>query len=290
MNDFKQLSGIALVLLFCSLTSCTQSPVKILEVVREASDDDTLIITITSSGETDSNANKIFVGNKEYSFAELHKFLEGEGVQVEKYRYRENPTLSSRQVLIRCHEGQAFDYVKGILQLLANPEIAIYKIEIATYEGGHKGTSNDKKVNADGPTDFGITTRSSEVPEGPGAVLKRFTTVRLRQTLATKPNEPLLDRDTRYELNGEDITGATNAEKLTTLKKKLAEQREENPDAVGKIQAARGIPHGRVVEVLDHFHKAGYKKVTFVGLATNANIALGVERWKRMKRQLSEAK
>ena len=42
--------------------------------------------------------------------------------------------MSSRALLIRCDGKQAFDYVKAILQICANPEIAIYKIEIATAE------------------------------------------------------------------------------------------------------------------------------------------------------------
>ncbi len=81
-----------------------------------------------------SRANKILVRGKEKDFAGLYKYLEAAGVNNPRYRDKERPNLSNRSLLIRCDGSQAFDYVKAILQICANPKIAIYKIEIATAE------------------------------------------------------------------------------------------------------------------------------------------------------------
>ncbi len=80
--------------------------------------------------------SKIMVRGKPYDFQSLQKFLELNGVQNPKYR-ETDPTkkgLSNRSLLIRCDGNQSFDYVKAILQICAQPDIAIYKVEIATAE------------------------------------------------------------------------------------------------------------------------------------------------------------
>ena len=79
-------------------------------------------------------ADKILIKERSYDFMGLSAYLENRGVKDKRYVEPDNPALSSRSVLIRCDGEQAFDYVKAILQICAQPDVAIYKIEIATSE------------------------------------------------------------------------------------------------------------------------------------------------------------
>ncbi len=110
----------------------------------EGDDESRLIINITAPRLSDTKVkkgdenvySKIMVRGKPHDFQSLQKFLELNGVQNPKYR-ETDPTkkgLSNRSLLIRCDGNQSFDYVKAILQICAQPDIAIYKVEIATAE------------------------------------------------------------------------------------------------------------------------------------------------------------
>ena len=141
-----------MILFFIIITDFSQEDIALLQLPwstvgqdDEGEDESRLIINVTAPVPTDADpkkwpvkkrekANKILVKGKPKDFAELYKYLEAMGVQNKKYREKDNDHLSSRALLIRCDGSQAFDYVKAILQICANPEIAIYKIEIATSE------------------------------------------------------------------------------------------------------------------------------------------------------------
>lgn len=77
-------------------------------------------------------ANKILVRQKEFTFEQLLSYLKLRGVAARPDP--KNPKVADVGVLIRCDGKQAFDLVKGILQICANPAVAIYKVEIATAE------------------------------------------------------------------------------------------------------------------------------------------------------------
>ena len=79
-----------------------------------------------------NNLNRILIRGRSYDFEGLAGYLRLRGP---KYKPDpDNNTLSRASVLVRCDGEQAFDYVKAILQICAQKEVAIYKIEIATAE------------------------------------------------------------------------------------------------------------------------------------------------------------
>lgn len=146
-----------MILFFIIITDFTQKEIALLELPwstvgteDEGDDPERLIINVTapvpSSAATDPKiankwpaskrrqADKILVKNKELTFVDLYHFLQNSGVKNLKYRDPENEKLCSRKLLIRCDGDQSFDYVKAILQICAMPDVAIYKIEIATAE------------------------------------------------------------------------------------------------------------------------------------------------------------
>ncbi len=141
-----------MILFFIIITDFSQDDIALLELPwstvgedDEGEDENRMIINVTAPVPTGADpkdwpqrkrekANKILVKGKPKDFAQLYKYLEVNGVQNKKYRDPENQNLSTRSLLIRCDGSQAFDYVKAILQICANPEIAIYKIELATSE------------------------------------------------------------------------------------------------------------------------------------------------------------
>ncbi|MCB9831958.1 MAG: biopolymer transporter ExbD [Planctomycetes bacterium] len=145
-----------MILFFIIITDFSQKEIALLTlpwstvgVDDEGEDPGRLVINVTApvpTGESwpekkTEQADKIMIKGKYIGFRELYEILRGAGVNNPKYRDPENPRLSTRSVLVRCDCAQAFDYVKGVLQVCASPDIAIYKIEIATAEKQH----DDKK-------------------------------------------------------------------------------------------------------------------------------------------------
>lgn len=141
-----------MIMFFIIITDFSQDDIALLDLPwstageEDKGDDETrIIINVTAPVPTKadpkkwdkklrSRANKILVRGKEKDFVALYKYLLAAGVRNPRYQDKEHPALSNRSLLIRCDGSQAFDYVKAILQICANPDIAIYKIEIATAE------------------------------------------------------------------------------------------------------------------------------------------------------------
>ena len=144
-----------MILFFIIITDFSQKEIALLKlpwstvgVDDEGEDATRLVINVTAPIPTGASllewserkrgqSDKIMIKGKYVGFRELYEILQGAGVQNPKYREPDNEKLSSRSVLVRCDSAQAFDYVKGVLQVCASPEIAIYKIEIATAEKEH---------------------------------------------------------------------------------------------------------------------------------------------------------
>lgn len=146
-----------MILFFIIITDFTQSEIALLELPwstvgteDEGDDPSRMILNVTAPipANVDSDpklrakwpvskrrqANKILVQGKELDFVSLYNYLQANGVQNLKYREPDNEKLCSRKLLLRCDGNQAFDYVKAVLQICAMPDVAIYKIEIATSE------------------------------------------------------------------------------------------------------------------------------------------------------------
>lgn len=140
-----------MVMFFVVITDFTQKDIALLTlpwsttgIDDEGEDEGRLIINITAPRLTTTEVkagkenafSKIQVKGKDYTYHELFEFLTLNGVKNPKWREKEpgKEKLSSRSVLIRCDGKQSFDYVKSILQICAHPDVAIYKIEIATAE------------------------------------------------------------------------------------------------------------------------------------------------------------
>ena len=136
-----------MILFFIIITDFTQKDIALLTlpwstvgIEDEGDDPSRLIINVSAPATSESGkkkldqTNKILIKGKEVNFKQLYDFLTTNGKNNPKYRDPERPHLSTRSVLVRCDQDQAFDYVKAVLQICANPEIAIYKIEIATAE------------------------------------------------------------------------------------------------------------------------------------------------------------
>ena len=146
-----------MILFFIIITDFTQKDIALLELpwstvgTEDEGDDPTrMILNVTAPipANVDSDpelrlkwpptkrkqANKILAQGKELNFVDLHNYLVANGVKNERYREKDNEKLCSRKLLLRCDGDQAFDYVKAVLQICAMPDVAIYKIEIATAE------------------------------------------------------------------------------------------------------------------------------------------------------------
>ncbi len=140
-----------MILFFIIITDFSKQEIALLElpystvgIDDEGEEEDRVIINITAphpqtdaelegmKGEKRRNLNKILVRGRAYKFEDLAGYLRLRGVNFKPEP--ENPTLSRTSVLVRCDGEQAFDYVKAILQICAQQEVAIYRIEIATAE------------------------------------------------------------------------------------------------------------------------------------------------------------
>ena len=82
-------------------------------------------------------ANQILIRKKPVTFTQLLSYLELRGVKARPDPA--NPKAADTSVLIRCDGQQAFDLVKGIMQICTHPKVAIYKVEIATSERPRDG-------------------------------------------------------------------------------------------------------------------------------------------------------
>lgn len=133
----------------------------------------------------------------------------------------------------------------------------------------------EKKLDSYLPTDFGTNV-------SPQLVDELFITVKLKQPLGSGP---LLERETRYYVETEEISGS-EAEIFKKIQNKIDSFRRANKDAKGKIEAGVGVPHYRVVSVLDLFHKTDYETITFVGLAANKSLVDGQKWWNKMRAKL----
>lgn len=122
----------------------------------------------------------------------------------------------------------------------------------------------ERKLDSYLPTDFGSGVHAKIIDES-------FITVKLRQPPKTVDQRPILKRDTVYQVEAETVGGAASEIEAKVLAR-LDRFIKSAPDAKGKIEAGLGVPHERVVRVLDLFHKAGYKEITFTGLDRNDKI------------------
>lgn len=123
----------------------------------------------------------------------------------------------------------------------------------------------EKKLLSYLPTDFGTAAR-------PQLVEENFMTVKLKQPRKEEDPRRIVFRTTRYFIERDRIEGTSDNEIYAQIHERLKEFRTITADAKGKIEAGPGVPHHRVVSVLDIFRRAGYETITFVGLAPNAQI------------------
>ncbi|MEZ6196083.1 MAG: biopolymer transporter ExbD [Planctomycetota bacterium] len=138
-----------MIMFFVIITDFTQKEIELLQlpwstvgIDDEGKEKGRIIINITAPPKVQveerkgpiDDANQIKVNGRRMTFKGLAEYLYDNGVRNPVWREPDNPKLSSRSVLIRCDEAQAFDYVKGVLQVCSLPDVAIYKIEIATAE------------------------------------------------------------------------------------------------------------------------------------------------------------
>ena len=138
----------------------------------------------------------------------------------------------------------------------------------------------EKKLNSYLPTDFGTNAT-------PQIVEEVFVTVRMVQKKGSKPGGNLIEQNTEFYFEQEKIRGDTEEEIHKKIYQKIKSFRDQQPDAKGKIAAARGVPHHHVVSVLDLFHKAKFETITFVGLTVNKDISSGRKWWNRVRKDLS---
>ena len=287
----KPLTIIAIVLMAGG--SFAQSPLDLPESKSDLpleNDPDRIVIDITAPAPTaeelrnpkvaerwtkarQRKANRIMIGDETFDFKQLSAYLEKRGRLNPASRDPKNPMLSSRAVLIRCEAGQAFDYVKAILQLCAQPKIAIYKIEIAA--------ANDRVIDATLPTDFG-TVEKEEI------INRRFLHIKMRQPNAADDPRPIRQRSTNYYFGNERFGVGVGGDLTAALGLRIKAHRAAHPDDGFKIETGVGVPHERVVAVMDLAHAAGFKHVVFIGLAANLNVASGTKWWNRIRSRLDK--
>ena len=142
-----------MVMFFIIVTDFTQQDIALLELPwstvgkeDKGEDPSRLVINITAPLPSSAaaraslapsqrkQADRIIVQGKPMTFVKLTQWLKNRGVADKRYIDEKNSRHSSRSLLVRCDGAQAFDYVKGVLQVCALPEVAIYKVEIATSE------------------------------------------------------------------------------------------------------------------------------------------------------------
>ena len=112
--------------------------------------------------------------------------------------------------------------------------------------------------------------------------------MKLKQPDAATDSRPIRNRETRFYVETELLVGKTDQQIYSQIASKINKFRGQEKDAKGKIEAGVGVPHHKVVSVLDMFHKAGFKTITFVGLAVNKDIASGVKWWNKIRKKLGD--
>ena len=139
----------------------------------------------------------------------------------------------------------------------------------------------EKKLNSYLPTDFGTN-------KSPQIVDELFITVKVAQKTAQQDPRPIRERDAFYYVETEEIKGTSEEAIFASIFRKIDTFRKTNKEAKGKIHAMKGVPHYRVVTVLDMFHRAGFETITFVGLTANKNVSEGLKWWNKMRKDLGD--
>ena len=114
----------------------------------------------------------------------------------------------------------------------------------------------EKKLVTHLPTDFGSGVEQSPVEE-------TFSEVRLSQHVM--PGQNVVEGRTSYALDGVPLRGS-GREALGELERRLRSLRGRIRDLTGKIRVDRGVPHARVVEVVDVMRRAGCPDIRFSGM------------------------
>ena len=138
----------------------------------------------------------------------------------------------------------------------------------------------EKKLDSYLPTDYGLR---------PGSPIDEdFLDLSLRQVKSHPEGQLITQRATRYSLAGRVVAESTSGPAaLLELERRIARFRRSVPDAQGRIDAGMGVPHGRVVEALDLFHRCGYSKVTFTGLTKTSELTKNPASLQRLRSALS---
>lgn len=139
----------------------------------------------------------------------------------------------------------------------------------------------EKKLFSYLPTDFGTNASSAVVDE-------MFITVKIEQRKDSTGTLPIRERDSYFYVETEEIKGNSVPEIIGKIAGRVADFKRTNKDAKGKIHASVGVPHERVVAILDAFHKAGYDTITFVGLTVNKNMAESDAWWVKIRKELGD--
>lgn len=138
----------------------------------------------------------------------------------------------------------------------------------------------EKKLVTRLPTDFGLQSSSDPIEQN-------FVTVKMRQPPKAEAGRNWRDADkTRIYVNDVKIEADNMREAMTKVRKQLATFHQQAPDALGKIDAGKGVPHKHVVSTLDIFSKESYENVVFVGLSKNFNIVKSDEWWNKVQQGL----
>ena len=199
-------------------------------------------------------ANRIVVDGKPVNFGTLAEEMRKElGPENPDNRMKGESQLSRRSVLIRCDAGQAFAYVKGIMQLCSTPEIAVWRVRLAV-EGQPQSI-----LRVDLPTQFGALS----VAEGKE---NSSLTIKLQQVRAGKNPLPRLLRDTQFDYDGIKVAGASRETILGTIEECLVLDRAQLVGLEVILETGFGVPYQRVVEVLDLTSKLNLRSPRLVGL------------------------
>ena len=152
-----------MVMFFIIITDFTQQDIAVLELpwstvgqTDEGDNPERQIINITAPRPSQAEiaaeptkwnpkrvaeTDQLLLNGKSVTPSQIRKFLAAScgpaykpDIKTAKNPDGKGPTVSRVPMLIRCDGAQAFDYVKLVLQICAQPDVAIYKIEIATAE------------------------------------------------------------------------------------------------------------------------------------------------------------
>ena len=217
------------------------------EKVAEESPEDELVIDVTGPhAKSGIESSRILVDGLAVDFRALREHLLQWGCSNPERRDPSNPRLSRTKLTIRCAPEQAFDYVKAILQLCSEPKIAIYRIAIAVPSG--------ERVRTPLPTDFEVD------PKQPSGEV----VVKLRQ--AHDDPRPIRERPTLYHV-GKEPLAKDERRRLEQLHDAFIEAPR---GARVVIDAGIGVPHARVLRVVEVAHEAGIEHVLFRGNATSS--------------------